>query len=142
MRDVTTAPQFSDMRQQSEVAQLGMWVFLSPEVLFFGGLFLLSYPYRFGYPAAFAEAARHTNIVIGTVNTALLLTSSFAVPWAVAAAKEEAGRLAAILLCAAAVVGLVFVGLKAVEYLEEYHEHLVPALDFSFPGRQAAGWSC
>jgi cytochrome c oxidase subunit 3 len=139
MPEVATAPQFANMRQQSEVAQLGMWVFLSTEVLFFGGLFLLYYAYRFGYPTAFAEAGRHTKIVIGTVNTAVLLTSSFAVAWAVAAAKEEAGRLAAMLLCAAALLGLVFLGLKAIEYLEEYREHLVPALDFSFPGPQAGG---
>ena len=113
MPDAAPAPQFADLRQQSEVAQLGMWVFLATEVLFFGGLILLYCVYRFGYPAGFAEAARHTKIVIGTVNTAVLLTSSFAVAWAVAAAKEDEGRLAAILLCVAALLGVVFLGLKA-----------------------------
>jgi cytochrome c oxidase subunit 3 len=137
MRDPTAAPQFADMRQQSEVAQLGMWVFLSTEVLFFGGLFLLYYAYRYGDPAAFAEASRHTDIAIGTINTAVLLTSSFAVAWAVAATRENATRLAAVLLGGAAMLGLVFLGLKAFEYLEEYREHLVPALNFS--GGQPGG---
>src|SRR3954471_11978558 len=108
MPKITAAPQFADLRQQSDVAQLGMWVFLSTEVLFFGGLFLLYYAYRFGYPAAFAEAGRHTNIAIGTINAAVLLTSSFAVAWAVVAARDDAGRLAAVLLVVAALLGVLF----------------------------------
>jgi cytochrome c oxidase subunit III len=66
-----------------------------------------------------------------------LLTSSFAVAWAVVAVKEDGGRLAAILFCVAALLGLIFVGLKAVEYLDEYREHLVPAVNFTFPDPQA-----
>jgi cytochrome c oxidase subunit 3 len=52
---------------------------------------MIYYAYRFGYPAGFAEAARHTNIVIGAINTGVLLISSFTVAWAVAAAKEDEG---------------------------------------------------
>jgi cytochrome c oxidase subunit 3 len=139
MPDATAAPQFADLRQQRDAAELGMWVFLSTEVLFFGGLFLLYYAYRFGYADAFAEAARHTKIVIGTINTAVLLTSSFAVAWSVAAVRTDERRLAAILLCIAALLGLVFLGLKGVEYLEEYREHLVPGINFSFEGTKSTG---
>src|SRR6185312_2437876 len=110
---------------------------LSTEVLFFGGLFLLYDAYRIGYPAGFAEAAHHTNIVIGTINTGVLLISSFAVAWAVVAAKDDEGWLAALLLCVAALLGAVFLGLKGVEYLGEYREHLVPALNFAFAGAEA-----
>jgi cytochrome c oxidase subunit 3 len=137
MSEAVPAPQFADLRQQSDAAQIGMWIFLSTEVLFFGGLFLLYDAYRYGYPEGFAEAARHTKIVIGTINTALLLTSSFAVAWAVMAAKENAGRLAAGLLCIAALLGVGFLGLKAVEYFDEYREHLVPGINFAFPGNAA-----
>ncbi len=84
--------QFVDLRQQHDVAQLGMWVVLATEVLFFGGLILAYWVYRIGHPDGFAEAARHTKIVIGTANTAVLLTSSFLVAWAVAAARAGAGR--------------------------------------------------
>ena len=85
MPEAQPAVQFVDLRQQHDAAQLGMWVFLATEVLFFGGLILAYCVYRSGYPAGFAEAARHTKIVIGTVNTAILLTSSFLVAWAVTA---------------------------------------------------------
>ena len=56
-----------------------------------------------------------------------------------AAVKEDAGRLAALLLCAAALLGLLFLGLKAIEYRDEYREHLVPGLNFAFSGPQAGG---
>lgn len=125
------------MRQQHDVAQLGMWVFLATEVLFFGGLILSYCVYRSTYPAAFAEAARHTKIVIGAANTGVLLTSSFLVAWAVELVKLRQSRFAALLLWAAALLGVVFLALKGVEYRMEYQEHLLPGLDFSFPGAQA-----
>ena len=131
MRDAQPAPQFATLPQQHDAAELGMWGFLATEVLFFGGPILAYLVYRKGYPAGFAEAARHTEIVIGTINTAGQLASSFLVAWAVEAAKAAAGRLAAVLLLIAALLGLVFLGLKAVEYTHEYREHLVPGLDFA-----------
>ena len=79
MPEAQPAIQFADLRQQHEVAQLGMWTFLATEVLFFGGLILAYAVYRYGYPADFAAAARETKIVIGSANTAILLVSSFLV---------------------------------------------------------------
>ena len=43
--------QFTDLRQQHDAAELGMWVFLATEVLFFGGLILAYCVYRIGDPA-------------------------------------------------------------------------------------------
>jgi cytochrome c oxidase subunit 3 len=132
MPEPQPAFQFVDLRQQHDVAQLGMWVFLATEVLFFGGLILAYCVYRIAYPAGFAEAARHTRIVIGTANTAVLLTSSFLLAWAVMAARLRAARLAAILLWSAAALGILFLVLKGIEYRGEYRDRLVPGLDFDF----------
>ena len=137
MPEAQPAFQFVDLRQQHDVARLGMWVFLATEVLFFGGLILAYCVYRSAYPGGFAEAARHTKIVIGTANTAILLTSSFLVAWAVAAARLRESRLAAALLWTAALLGVTFLGLKGAEYTMEYPERLLPGLDFSFAGTQA-----
>ena len=52
MPDRSPAPQFADLRQQSETAQLGMWVFLATEVLFFGGLLLPTSPTATAIPPA------------------------------------------------------------------------------------------
>ncbi len=129
--------QFVDMRQQHDVARLGMWVFLATEVLFFGGLILAYCVYRSGHPDGFAEAARHTEIAIGTANTAILLTSSFLVAWAVTAARLNESRFAAPLLWIAALLGVFFIGLKGVEYSIEYREGLLPGFGFDFSGPQA-----
>ena len=139
MAEARASFQFADLRQQHEVAQLGMWTFLATEVLFFGGLILAYAVYRFGYPADFAAAARQTKIVIGAANTAILLTSSFLVAWAVAAARLAAARAAAILLSSAALLGVVFLALKGLEYSQEYREHLVPGIDFAFASEHARG---
>lgn len=134
MPDSRLAEQFVDLRQQNDVAQVGTWVFLATEVLFFGGLILAYCVYRSTYPAGFAEAAHHTKIVIGAANTAILLTSSFLVAWAVTITKLAEARFAALLLWAAALLGVVFLGLKGVEYAMEYREHLLPGLGFDYPG--------
>ena len=131
--------QFVDLRQQHDVAQLGMWVFLATEVMFFGGLILAYCVYRIGHPDGFAEAARHTKIVIGTANTAVLLTSSFLVAWAVAAARAGTGRFGGALLWIAAALGVLFLALKGVEYRMEYDEHLVPGLNFAVAGPNGSG---
>ena len=119
------------MRQQAEAAALGIWVFLATEVLFFSGMLLAYTVLRHAYPEGFAEASRETKIVIGSVNTAVLLTSSATMAWAVHTAKLGHRKLLTILLVATAALGLVFVGLKAIEYAQEYAERLVPGLDFS-----------
>jgi cytochrome c oxidase subunit III len=132
-------PQFISVRHRDETAELGMWVFLATEVLLFGGLLLGYFVYRHSYPAAFAAAGRHTEIVIGTANTAILLTSSFLVACAVDAFAAETRKLCASLLSGAIVLGLAFIVLKGIEYTNEYHEHLVPGIDFCFEPDQTNG---
>ncbi len=139
MPEAQPAFQYATLHQQEEAAQLGLWTFLATEVLFFGGLILAYTVYRRGYAADFAAAGRETRIAIGAANTAILLTSSFLVAWAVAAVKLELGRLAAGLLAGAALLGGVFLLLKGYEYREEYREHLVPAVNFTFEAAHARG---
>src|SRR5436190_15031707 len=91
MADTATplAEQFDDMPQQKEASTLGMWTFLATEILFFGGMFLSYVTYRHAYPAAFAEASRHTIVLFGTLNTAILLTSSLTMVLAVHSAQQD-----------------------------------------------------
>jgi cytochrome c oxidase subunit 3 len=133
------APQFASAHHRDETAELGMWVFIATEVLLFGGLILGYCVYRHVYPAAFAAASRHTEIAIGTANTAILLTSSFLVACAVEAFAAETRKICVALLSGAIVLGLSFVVLKGIEYAGEYHEHLVPGIDFTFDDKFANG---
>src|SRR3954470_15411906 len=118
------APQFASGRHRDESAELGMWVFIATEILLFGGLLLAYFVYRHAYPQAFAEASRHTDILIGTANTAILLTSSFLVACAVDALRINARGVCIALLAGTIVLGSSFLGLKAMEYADEYREGL------------------
>jgi cytochrome c oxidase subunit 3 len=135
----TFAPQFVSAEHRDETAELGMWVFIATEVLLFGGLFLGYVVYRHIYHDAFTAASRHTDIVIGAANTAILLTSSFLVAGAVDSFSAQTRKVCVTLLSSAIVLGLVFIVLKAIEYSSEYREHLVPGIDFSFDGAEANG---
>lgn len=95
MSDAAVIHPFSDPRQQHEAASLGMWIFLATEIMFFGVLFGSYIATRIIYPEAFAEASRHTNVLLGTLNTVVLLTSSLTMTLAVRAA-ELRGRKAMI----------------------------------------------
>jgi cytochrome c oxidase subunit 3 len=122
------------MSPQAEprIGQLGMWIFLGTEVLFFGGLFQ-SYAYgRTHWPHGFAIAARHTDVVLGTINTAVLLTSSAVVAFAVACAEDPAQRRwTSRALWATAALGVAFIAIKGVEYSHEWSEHLFPLAGFA-----------
>ena len=89
--------QFGTPEQQRETATFGMWIFLATEVMFFGGLFAGYAAYRMYYTDAFLEGSREMTLVIGTVNTAILLTSSLTMSLAIhshLAGKAESDILA------------------------------------------------
>lgn len=131
--------QYSDPKQQREAATLGMWVFLATEILFFGVLFA-AYTYcRVLYSAGFAEASRRTDMLLGTIETAVLLISSTLIAIAVRSIKLDQRRLATVLLLGTAILGSSFLVMHGFEYYKEYTEHLIPGLNFhqSSPHAQA-----
>ena len=132
----TTAPEthghpalqhhFENMEQQREAGTLGMWVFLVTEIMFFGGMFLAYTLYRSTYPAAFASASNHLDITLGAVNTGVLILSSFTMAMAVYFTQVGKHRPQILCLIVTLVLGLTFLGIKAKEYSDKYHDHLIP----------------
>jgi cytochrome c oxidase subunit 3 len=131
------AHHFDDAEQQREAAGLGMWAFLVNEVMFFGGLFTVYLVYRTLHSEGFAHASHHLDVVLGTVNTAVLITSSLTMALAVWA--SQMGRRQMLMLCigVTALLGSVFLGIKAYEYWHKFHEHLVPGPHFHWDGPEA-----
>jgi cytochrome c oxidase subunit III len=125
------AEQFADARQQAEASHLGMWTFLATEILFFGGLFLGYIVYRHFYFAEFAAASRRTDVLFGTVNSVILLTSSLTMALAVHAAQENYRRQIANWLLATIFLGVCFLAVKGMEYREDIEHHLVPGAHFT-----------
>ncbi len=136
------AHQFDDAEQQYTAAELGMWLFLATEVLFFGGLFCLYTVYRIWYHAAFLAGSHHLDVVLGTINTAVLLTSSLCMALAVHSAQSNDRRSTAHYLVLTMLLGLVFLGVKGYEYHEKLVEHLVPGRSFmlNVGERTPTGW--
>jgi cytochrome c oxidase subunit 3 len=133
------AGQFEEPAQQREAATLGMWVFLATEVLVFGGLFLAYTVYRFQYPRVFAEASNHTLVFVGSINTAVLLVSSFVMVLAVRAAERRERLVASCFLALTALLGLAFLAIKGFEYHHEIQEGLLPGAQFHMGGANPAG---
>jgi cytochrome c oxidase subunit 3 len=123
---------FDNLDQQFEASALGMWLFLVTEILFFGGLFLAYLVYRLTYPQAFAEASHELDVVLGGVNTAVLIGSSLTMAMAVWSAQlgRRSGQL--LFLGLTIGLGLVFLGIKAVEYSHKFEHNLVPGPNFQF----------
>jgi cytochrome c oxidase subunit III len=131
--------QFETMDQQRESASLGMWVFLTTEVLFFGGMFMTYTLNRSTYPDVFGEASRSINLTLGAVNTVVLIGSSLTMAMSVWAASVGKKQLVTIFLILTLILGTVFLGIKGVEYHEKFVEYHVPGLNFSFePGASVA----
>jgi cytochrome c oxidase subunit 3 len=126
------AHHFESLEEQHTAAQLGMWVFLVTEVLFFGGLFMAYTLYRTWYPEAFAASSHTLDITLGATNTAVLIVSSLTMALGVHAAQEgERGKLM-FFLVVTMILGTVFLGIKAVEYADKFTHHHVPGPDFHF----------
>jgi Heme/copper-type cytochrome/quinol oxidase, subunit 3 len=124
---------FENMEQQREAGTLGMWVFLVTEIMFFGGMFLAYTLYRGTYGAAFASASNHLDITLGALNTGVLILSSFTMAMAVYFTQVGKQRPQIFCLVLTIILGLTFLGVKAVEYKAKYDDKLIPG--YLFPNR-------
>ena len=136
------ARQFDDAQQQRIASDLGIWVFLASEMLFFGALFAAYAFLRYRYPEAFAAGSRLTDVTLGSVNTGVLLTSSLTMALGVRAAKLGRRRALVGWLCTTATLGLVFLAIKGSEYYLDYAQHVVPGLNFAYGGADPPTSSC
>lgn len=125
------AKQFNDTAQQHHAASLGMWLFLTTEVMFFGGMFTSYIIYRMQFPHAFAQASHELFQSIGFANTAVLLISSYFVALAVHHARHDHVKKVVWLLGGTIALALVFVILKSIEYALDIHEGIVPGASFN-----------
>jgi cytochrome c oxidase subunit 3 len=119
-----------DLQLQREGVGLGMWFFLASEVLFFAALFCSYAVYRSFNADAFRIASAHTEIVYGSINTFLLLTSSLTMTVALRAATVRLRGLTLVYLVATAALGCLFLICKGLEYHDDLTKHLFPGPNF------------
>lgn len=110
-------------------ARLGMWILIAGEFVIFGGLIVAYLLYRFRYQE-WAEMASHTNVVLGAVNTFVLLTSSYFVVKAHdAAVKRDKGKIT-LYIGLTILSALIFLVVKITEYSQKIHH------GFTFSGKE------
>ena len=98
--------------------KLAVWWILVSEIFIFGGLLASYIMHRLAHDA-WANEAAHTNLIAGSINTLVLLTSSLSAVLAHKAAEEGDGPKAARLLGLTMLGGLAFVLIKSFEWSVE-----------------------
>jgi len=123
---------FDTLEQQKEASTLGMWLFLVTEIMFFGGLFTTYVVYRSKYSTAFVAASHTLDWKLGAFNTAVLILSSLTMALAIWAAQVNRRKQVVAFLIATMILGLTFLGVKAVEYKDKFEHHHVPGASFEW----------
>lgn len=109
--------------------KLGMWVFLLSEVMFFTSLIGSYVILRFAHPEQFAEPGIVLNVPLTAFNTFILICSSVTMVKAFAAIQKGDQAGLKKWLVATIVIGAIFVGIQAYEYMALLGEGFVPAAE-------------
>lgn len=100
-------------------SRMGMWLFLFTELILFGGMFFIYSVYRFLHQQDFHVAAKSMNVLIGTANTVILLTSSLTIALSIVAMQNRKKILSLTLQGITVIFGLLFLVNKYFEWSAE-----------------------
>ncbi len=128
------AHHFESALQEEQASKLGLWIFLCTEILMFGGLFVGYAIYHNQYPSIFLEGSKFLDWKLGSLNTVVLLLSSFTMALSIFYAQKNKLNYSTICLWITFFCGLAFMGVKYIEYSHKIHEGLLPGQLFSYAG--------
>lgn len=106
--------------------EAGIWVLVFVDLCLFTVFFLNYLNDRHQNYIEFAAAQTQVNEVYGLLNTIVLLFSSWLVVVGVQSVRNQRHRLAAYLFAGAAVMGVVFLVIKLIEYQEKFAVGILP----------------
>lgn len=110
-------------------SKMGMWLFLFTELLLFGGLFLVYLIYRYKFAEDFFNASLDLNVLIGTINTIVLLTSSLTMAMSITATQKGDYKKAVWLMWITIFAALIFMVNKYFEWTAKIDHGLFPGMD-------------
>lgn len=117
---------FMETHRDDTGSKIGMWLFLLSEILLFGGLFLLYSSYRYKNPLDFHLAAWELDRILGSINTLVLITSSLSMALSIFFLQKGRRALSVSFLSATLFLGLLFLGVKYVEWSVKIGHGLYP----------------
>jgi cytochrome c oxidase subunit 3 len=125
------AHHFDTPEHQFDSGKLGIWLFLTTESLFFGGLFCAYAIYRSLHPEVFEYAHYYLNTTWGAVNTCVLIISSLTAAWAVRNAQLGQQKALVVNIIITIMCAFAFMGVKYIEYSHKFHEGTLWARQFN-----------
>ena len=105
--------------------KLGMWLFLASEVMFFTGLIGAYVVLKMSNPA-WPGAEGHLSVLMGTINTLILICSSTTIVLALAASAQRRVPAVRGWLLATILLGCCFLTIKGFEYAAKFEHHIAP----------------
>jgi cytochrome c oxidase subunit III len=132
--DFEVAHHFDSADTQFDAGRMGVWLFLTTEILFFGGLFCAFFIYRSWYFDSFVEAHHHLDKVMGAINTLFLISSSLTMALGVRAAQTSNRKQCTTMLLLTVAFACLFLVIKYFEYTHKIHDGLLPGAMFAGQG--------
>lgn len=125
------AHHFDTPEHQFDSGKLGIWLFLTTEILFFGGLFCAYAIYRSLHPEVFEYAHYYLDTKWGAINTCVLIISSLTAAWAVRNAQLGEQKKLVVNIIITIACAFAFMGIKYVEYSHKFHEGILWGKNFN-----------
>jgi cytochrome c oxidase subunit III len=114
------------IKQPGMTGKIGMWLFISTEVILFGGLFLLYSMYRMKHPTEFHTASLELSRFAGALNTSILITSSLSAALSILFLGRNKPVRAQIFLIITIACAMGFLVVKAFEWRAKFEHGLYP----------------
>lgn len=125
------AHHFNNPEHEFKSSIEGVWLFLTSEILMFGGLFVGYFIYANIYPDVFKFGSLTTDWTKGALNTAVLLASSLTMALGIYYCQINNKKLAVRNLWITVVCGGIFMFIKYFEYTHKIHEGWTPGTTFT-----------
>jgi cytochrome c oxidase subunit III len=110
-------PPAANVSSRVEAQFLGMLLFIISEIMLFGAFFTAYFFIRVVGEVDWPARGEELPVAIAGVNTAILLSSSFTMHWALEGARNENRRAMQVGLLTTALLGLTFLTIQVNEYV-------------------------
>jgi cytochrome c oxidase subunit III len=134
-------PPAANVSSRVEAQFLGMLLFIISEVMLFGAFFTAYFFIRVVNNADWPAAGAHIPVAIAGVNTAILMSSSFTMHWALEGARNENRRALKVGLLTTFCLGLTFLTVQVNEYVHlgfAPHDNAQGTIFYSLTGLHGA----